>query len=369
MENAKNHKVLACCVEVDQDRKIIKIGYRMFRESLVAPVWKYKEFDSKFLQVDLPNTECLIIDGEIIKKYINILTLIVLFLILNFKIFKKSIEADIFEKTLIFFTFIATCYPLFFLIDRGNLDVYAAILLSLLIYRQIISIQKNNGDSNKITDAILIGIIAGLKPTFGIYILTLLICFSLKNIFVGIFIAIFSYVIPIIVYDANITYLIDSITSAKIALGLPKIFCHNFACLLRVIGFNPNKYFSIFLTLIIIPYFFYYFNKIRNISNNENKLILSLFINTSALLLINDPSPDYRIIFLIPFFFAINKFFLIDNLNNLKFIILILSIIFIFSFTNIYFQLRFEFYTLLRSLGIILMTHIILSSSFKNKIL
>jgi hypothetical protein len=72
LEKTKNHKIVGCSVEVDQEQKIIRLGYRVFKESLVTPIWKYREFNSKILQVDLPNPEALIIDWGIILKYIEI---------------------------------------------------------------------------------------------------------------------------------------------------------------------------------------------------------------------------------------------------------------------------------------------------------
>jgi len=297
-------------------------------------------------------------------KYINFLLILFLFLYINYKIFQINADNES-QNLLIFLTFISVNYPIFFLLDRGNVDIYTALLISILVYRSVINITKNYDNAG---NALIIGIIIGFKPTFAIYIITLLMCFSYKNICIGIFTALISYLLPIFIYGAELNYLFLSIINARNSLGLPSIFCHNFTCSLRAFYLNPNIYFSMVFSVIVFMFMTSLRFRIHKSNIIKYKFVLNLLVVTTILLVANDPSPDYRIIFLIPFVFVIPLILSIKNLSNKSFYLLILSIIAIFSFSNIYFKSFLNYFTVLRFLGVTVFCYLIVNNALRKNI-
>lgn len=294
-----------------------------------------------------------------ITKYLNFLILLIIFVYLNWKIYSENIidKKHISNQLIIYITFITLNYPLFFLIDRGNLDIYAAIFLSILMLRNC-NLGKN---PDNLINALLLAIIISLKPSFGLFGIVLILFFSIKNIIPAIILILLSYSFPILIYDASYTYLIESIFSAKKQLGAPTVFCHNFACGTRSIGINTNKYFSLIYSIALLPYFIYWTIKINKIEKGNTKLFLYTFIAIIATLALNDPSPDYRLIFLIPIFMLFSGHININIFKKNEVLLLITFFSLIFSFTNIYIKnLDFNYYTTLRVIGIMGLFHIIM---------
>lgn len=101
---------------------------------------------------------------------------------------------------------------------------------------------------------------------------------------------------------------------------------------------------------------------------NQRKIYALLLIATVATLVANDPSPDYRVIFLLPFFISIGYILNLENLSKIYFLSLIASICLIFSFTNIYFKhYTINYYVILRFLGILILFQILLNHFFKYR--
>jgi hypothetical protein len=296
-------------------------------------------------------------------KYINFLFLLTLFIYINFKIFIHRNNIKLTDSLILFLTFIALNYPLFYLIDRGNLDIYPAIILSLLVYRCITD-KKNN---QNLFNAILIGILICLKPSFGLFLFILIFYFPLKYIFTSISMIIFFYLVPVVFYGADFFYIFKSIMVARGQLGLPTIFCHNALCGLRTIGLTPNVYFSFGFGILLLSYFYYCARKTSRLNDKSQILYLYLLTATVATLIINDPSPDYRLVFLIPFLLGIKEYFLPALYKNFEMLIILLCIIFIFSFSNIYFKsFSFEYFTFLRFLGVIGFFQIVMLGTFRR---
>lgn len=284
-----------------------------------------------------------------LTKYINFFLVLLTFIYINGKIY--SIDKD--KKSVIlyilFLAFIATNYPLFFLVDRGNLDIYAGVLISILIYRCLTRIN----DQKNLTNALLIGCLVCLKPSFGIYIFIVLFFFNFKYLFITCTVICFFYLVPVLFYGADLFYLIKDVAHARQGLGLPSIYCNNLSCGIRSLNLNPNIYFSIIISLLTVPYFIFWCKRIASLTEEKNKLYFYLLVATVATLLINDPSPDYRLIFLIPFFLSFNRSIDLSVYSKIEVTLLIMSFVFIFGYTNVYFKsLAFNYFTLLRLIGI-----------------
>jgi hypothetical protein len=300
----------------------------------------------------------------IITKYLNFILILIAFIFINFKIYYKNLSNFCVKDLLVFLIIFTLNYPIFFIIDRGNLDIYGATIIALLIYR----ITCVNCSKDNIINSILIAILIGLKPSFLLYYFVLLFYFNWKCIVISTGLILSSYAIPIIFYGAEVNYLLFAITNAKTQLGLPAIFCNNLSCAIRAAGANPNVYFSTLFGAISFFYFIYYFIKVCKALENKRKIYTLLFIATVATMVVNDPSPDYRLIFLLPFFISIGFIINLENISKFYFLSLVVSICLIFSFTNIYIKnYAINYFVILRFLGMLIFFQILLNQVIKYK--
>jgi hypothetical protein len=158
---------------------------------------------------------------------------------------------------------------------------------------------------------------------------------------------------------AGYDYLLILIKMALPIIDNTNTFCHNFTCSLRV--FNYNNQFSNFI-IVILALAFNIFSLVKlkffkpGYSVNL-KIIISFFIALFTTLLINNPSPDYRLLILmpaIPLFIYIMDFYDL-NLSRANYYLIILSYNFIFSFINISIVNFFPIHTFLRFSGVFLL--------------
>jgi uncharacterized membrane protein YvlD (DUF360 family) len=157
-------------------------------------------------------------------------------------------------------------------------------------------------------------------------------------------------------------YLLNAIITAKNLLGTPSIFCHNITCAMRAIGPSPNLNFSIFFTLTALIYFAYYGFKCTLIKHKKSRFYALLLVASISTLIINDPSPDYRLIWITPFLLAAGKLINIEKLGDTRYIILVLCSAFILSFINIYINNFMSLTTIARFIGVMGFFHIIINT-------
>jgi hypothetical protein len=286
------------------------------------------------------------------------LTLNIVFFYFTLKVFIRLFSTS--ETTYLYFLIFLLCnYPIWMLFDRGNADIYTLLLLGLLLHLNIKKIFKY--------DWLIIVLIASFKPS-NILFLTPIIFFNFRIMFIGALILLINYFLPFLIYpNVDLYYMFNSIIDAGKQLQNQSFFFSNLAVGLRSIGVpvgnykilgialiylnifivflltyflkpkNNSKLFLIivlinllisisikfyhlnsfilgisynFLIVLLIIYLRFFRTKINNkISNTWQVLSASIIVT----LLMNDPSPDYRLTFLIPVFL-----FWIYNFSNYK---------------------------------------------------
>jgi hypothetical protein len=272
-------------------------------------------------------------------------------LLINYLIFRKIIKCELRFINLIYFALLLSSYPLYFAIDRGNADIIAVLTISLFVFNILNSFNLKIG-------IILLTVLISLKPSWGLFVFCL-IFFPINYIILSILTIFLLYTFPIMYSGAGYDYLLILIKMALPIIDNTNTFCHNFTCSLRV--FNYNNQFSNFI-IVILALAFNIFSLVKlkffkpGYSVNL-KIIISFFIALFTTLLINNPSPDYRLLILmpaIPLFIYIMDFYDL-NLSRANYYLIILSYIFIFSFINISIVNFFPIHTFLRFSGVFLL--------------
>jgi hypothetical protein len=286
------------------------------------------------------------------------LNLNIIFFYFTLKVFIKLFGTN--RITYLYFLIFLLCnYPIWMLFDRGNADIYTLLLLGFLLHLNFKKIFKY--------DWLIIVLIASLKPSNAL-LLAPIIFFNFRIMIISGLILLINYFLPVLIYpNTDFNYMIDLIINTSKLLLNQTFYCNNLACGLRSIGIpvgnykvlgigliylnifivflltyflkpkNNSKLFLIivlinllisisikfyhlnsfilgisynFLIVLLIIYLRFFRTKINNkISNTWQVLSASIIVT----LLMNDPSPDYRLTFLIPVFL-----FWIYNFSNYK---------------------------------------------------
>ena len=335
--------------------------------------------------------------------HVTFFFIFILDLLLLYKIFLISLKKlGAFDQSailLFFIIFVFLNYSIWFTIDRGNTDILALTFILFLYYLNLKNSYKY--------DWLILTLIACLKPSNSLLLLPIFFCRG-KFIFFSLVIIIINYLLPLGVYHhLNISYLFRNIIEARQMISGMTSFCNNLACGLRVFGFGTSDLLILgislfFINILFIALIFVGSKKIRlNITYGllilnflifilikfDHQIINYYYIYSALLLvgcllirfsnffetievehrffflnfsilttfIINDPSPDYKLPYLIPAIFYLNNYFISNNPNsnsNTNWLVL-LSFILIFSFINIPIPHLGPYYTILRILGIL----------------
>jgi len=251
---------------------------------------------------------------------------------------------------ILFLSITITSYPLYFLIDRGNVDIIALIFISFFSISMMVL--KNE------TIAILsLALLVSIKPSWSLYIFPLLIFSSKRNLIISILFVLFIYAYPIIFWGLEFDYMLKVIHA-----GLPEInnmnyLCSNLSCGIRVF-FNIHSKFDWLIAnsgiIVLIAAFIY----IKFICKYliEYKLILMFIFTTLITMLINNPNSDFRLYMffsLIPLiFYYVNKSSINNIFVDVKYLV---GFILVFSFINIPIKNLVPYYTTFRLIGLVLL--------------
>lgn len=310
------------------------------------------------------------------------LTLNIIFFYFTLKVFIKLFSTN--KITYLYFLIFLLCnYPIWMLFDRGNADIYTLLLLGLLLHLNLKKIFKY--------DWLIIVLIVSIKPSNFLF-LAPIIFFNFRIIFISAVILLINYFLPVLIYsNIDFDYLIVSIINASKLIANQPFYCNNLACGLRSIGIpvgnykvlgigliylnifivfllsyflkpkNNSKLFLIivlinllisisikfyhlnsfilgisynFLIVLLIIYLRFFRIKIDNKINNTWQVLSASIIVT---LLMNDPSPDYRLTFLIPVFLFWIYNFSSYKLNTYSKLYEIVLFSIIFGFNSLFF--------------------------------
>lgn len=282
-------------------------------------------------------------------------------LFVNYLIFRKIVKCDLRYINLIYLALLLTSYPLYFAIDRGNADIIAVLLISLFVLNIL------NNHNLKIS-IILLTLLISLKPSWGLFAFCL-IYFPFSYAILSVLTIILLYTFPILFSGAGYDYMLILIKMALPIIDNTNTFCHNVTCGLRVFGYNSKIFNFIVVTFGLLFNIFVLIN-IKFLKKDYSlklKVIISFFIALFTTLLINNPSPDYRLLILMPsfalFIFIINYYSV--NLKKFHYNLIILSYCFIFSFINISIVNFIPFHTFLRFSGVLILLIIFIFLFFR----
>lgn len=237
-------------------------------------------------------------------KIFSFFFLVIYFMVFLFKIvnyfYWKNGKPSVYLISLMLIIF---SYPFHFIIDRGNADILAAAIITHLIY----NILKSEDFNKNFILICTIGIV-GSKPSWIPFLGLLLLPIDYKFFLKGIFLITLVYISPLLFYDFQLTDYRDSIFKAlEIMNGTIHFSNHLGAVFQWYSGGNQIFKFVLlalggFLSILTLAVF----NRkvfFKSLSFENKKIIFLLYIMLISflVLLFNDPSPDYRLIILIPY--------------------------------------------------------------------
>lgn len=266
--------------------------------------------------------------GHIMGAIISFFLALCVFLYLSFRVFLASLPFQNknrgFLAVFLFTVLILVFYPIHFMVDRGNTDIIAAMFIAgiflMLVYA---SNPKNSFNENYcyVFVDILIVLAAGSKPSWLPMLAFTMVSGSLKRICLVIVAVIFIYSFPLIFQGVALSDYIASIEGTyKIVSGVSH-FSHNLTSGIRpfVEGSKffhttmevVNRYVVLFGAIYSFATLVFCFCLRRKIEDFHNKVNLDILIFIHiiiCLLLFNNPSPDYRLVVLLPALAAILVF-------------------------------------------------------------
>lgn len=230
--------------------------------------------------------------------------LVIYFLVFLFRIV-GHFYSEIGKPSIYFITLslIIFSYPFHFIIDRGNADILAAGIITHLIYNILTS-----KDLNKNFILICTIGIVGSKPSWIPFFGLLLLPIDYKFFLKGLVIIALVYLSPLLFYQFHLAdYQLSIIKALEIMNGtihfsnhFGSIFHYHFGGrhLSKVLLLIFGGILSIIMLLIFNRKDFF-----NSLSVDNKKIVFLLYILLLSLLvlLFNDPSPDYRLVILIPF--------------------------------------------------------------------
>jgi hypothetical protein len=272
--------------------------------------------------------------------------MVLIFTCINYAIYAKAIPGGLSLKSASgYMSIIVVLYPLYFMIDRGNADIVASVLISLLFLLLMF-----NYKNKEFVIATLLSFITSLKPSLLLFALPLLFMFRLKVVLLFLVINLTVYLYPVIMLGEKLLYMPTLIISAQKILGdNPIMFHHDLALVLSIFNVKiPSMYVAAFIIascLLFLAYIKYFVRRV------DVGLVVALVAEIT--MLANHPSPDYRMLLLFPIYFYITFVILkIGIMSSADKIIFIVSFVFAMSFDNIPINENLVYVSVLRFLGI-----------------
>jgi hypothetical protein len=244
--------------------------------------------------------------GRVLPFFILALT----FLIINLSILKQSLSnKDINLSTLIFVVLVVGFYPLHFAIDRGNVVVLGAVLISCLYYilHKALCLGEEYLFKSRLIVEVAIILLVGTKPTWAL-VLPVLYFISLTSFLRGVCLVSLIYATPIFLGMANLE---DYISSARLAVKIMENAINfqsdvsaGLLVFMKTLGFEVNLKLirNLFLVIGGVVYLggFIFLMKIK--TTQSVKILTFLTHAIFCTFLFNRPGPDYNLMIVIPIF-------------------------------------------------------------------
>jgi hypothetical protein len=278
--------------------------------------------------------------------YGNFLFVVAVFTVVLSGIYKFLYPQSSSDRRLKFLVLLVVAYPLHFIIDRGNVDIYGAVAIAS-IYGLVI--QKSRFSDPQF--AILLAFLISLKPSFALFAIPLVLGVKLRFAIPAVFLVGFNYLVPYLFYGQPIDGIWKSITESVPYTDGAVLFCHSFQCAHTAMGINWGTTVSLAILIVLVSALFVTRFIMRKFERSE----VFLMLMTSAVLLslmFNLQSWDYRLTFLLPVLLARPVVFPSRYLSKISSKILTCSFVVALGYVNILFPNSRAYPTIVRFIAI-----------------
>lgn len=262
--------------------------------------------------------------GHIVGSLASFFLAFFAFLYLTYRVFLTSLPVNDqnrrFLAVFLFTVLLLVFYPIHLVIDRGNADIIPAIFIAgvflVLVYSSNQKASLDVNYSSVVIDLLLV-LAACSKPSWLPLLALTVVSGSLKRIGLVIIATMLIYSLPFIFQGVTIADYVTSIKGAyKILVGV-SAFSHNFANGVRPFIEGPNVtvetivrgvfLFGAVYSCATLALCFYLRKKAEGINKANCDILIFIHI-IICVLLFNHPSPDYRLVVLLPALAAILVF-------------------------------------------------------------
>ena len=274
--------------------------------------------------------------------------LVSIFLSLNYAIFAKAMPTGFSLKSIsAYMSIVVVLYPLYFMVDRGNADIVAAVFISMYF---VLSLYRFK--NQELILATILSFVTSLKPSLLLFSLPMLFMLNYKNVLVFLLINLTVYLYPVFFLGEKLLYMPTLVISAQKILGdNPILFHHDLALVLSIFHINVSvKYVAISLIGACLLLLFY----LRYSRAGVDKgLVVALVAEVT--MLANHPSPDYRMLLLFPIYLYMSRIISENGTMTVQDkAIFIISFVLTMSFDNIPINGDLVYVSVLKFLGIVM---------------
>ena len=278
--------------------------------------------------------------------YGNFLFLVAAFAVVLYGIFKFLYPQSSSERGLKFLVFLIVAYPLHFIIDRGNVDIYGAVAIAMIFG---LVIRKSRFSDPQI--AFLLAFIISLKPSFALFAIPLILGVKLRWAIPAVCLVAFNYLVPYLFYGQPIDGMWKTIVGSQPYVDGAVLFCHSFQCAHKAMGINWGTSASLALLILSLLVLVFVRFSMRKFERSE-VFLMSMTSTILLTLMFNIQSWDYRLTFLLPVLFARPVIFPSQHLSKISSKILTFSFVIALGYVNILFPNSRAYPTIARFIAI-----------------
>jgi len=278
--------------------------------------------------------------------YGNFLFVVAVFTVVLSGIYKFLYPQSSSDRRLKFLVLLVVAYPLHFIIDRGNVDIYGAVAIAS-IYGLVI--QKSRFSDPQF--AFLLAFLISLKPSFALFAIPLVLGVKLRWAIPAVFLVAFNYLVPYLFYGQPIDGMWKTIVGSQPYVDGAVLFCHSFQCAYEAMGIKWGTTVSLLILIVFVSALLVIRFAMRKFERSE--VFLMLMTSTVLLtLMFNLQSWDYRLTFLLPILLARPVVFPSRYLSKISSKILTCSFVVALGYVNILFPNSRAYPTIVRFIAI-----------------
>ena len=278
--------------------------------------------------------------------YGNFLFVVAVFTVVLSGIYKFLYPQSSSDRRLKFLVLLVVAYPLHFIIDRGNVDIYGAVAIAS-IYGLVI--QRSHFSDPQF--AFLLAFLISLKPSFALFAIPLVLGVKLRWAIPAVFLVGFNYLVPYLFYGQPIDGIWISIKGAQPYVDGAVLFCHSFQCANGAMGIKMGTTVSLAILVVLVSALLVTRFIMRRFERSE--VFLMLMTSTVLLsLMFNLQSWDYRLTFLLPILLARPVIFPSRYLSKICSKILSCSFVMALGYVNILFPNSRSYPTIIRFIAL-----------------